>query len=265
MAIKEITVALSGSGFRFPIFIGVLQALEDLNYKIVGIAGTSGGAIISGLYSIGLTPRFLLDTTLSTPLYSLMAPSLLSVWRTKSWNNGKAIEKWLIKYYGETLFSQAKIPIWMTSTDLNSASVFIFNKITTPGTLMWMGARASSSLPFIYPAVQFNSRFLVDGGLCNDLPVNCLPSDSSKIAIHLADPLLPLGSGSSILNIASRLIDTVLYNNVADQVAKVKNVKVVNISCYSISSIDAFITQNDIKQMYQRGYSATYNSLKSGN
>ncbi len=51
---KKVGIVLSGGGAK-GVHIGVIKALEELNIPIDYIAGTSIGAIIGGLYSIGYT------------------------------------------------------------------------------------------------------------------------------------------------------------------------------------------------------------------
>ena len=48
-------LVLSGGGVRGAFHIGMLKALEENNIKIDYIVGTSIGAIIGGLYSVGYT------------------------------------------------------------------------------------------------------------------------------------------------------------------------------------------------------------------
>src|SRR5574344_2208162 len=49
-------VVLSGGGAKGLSHVGVLKALEENNIPIDYICGTSMGAIVAGLYAIGLTP-----------------------------------------------------------------------------------------------------------------------------------------------------------------------------------------------------------------
>ena len=50
----RIGLVLSGGGARGIAHIGVLRVLEELHIPIDYIAGTSGGAIIGGLYATGM-------------------------------------------------------------------------------------------------------------------------------------------------------------------------------------------------------------------
>src|SRR5580765_6673983 len=53
----RIGLVLSGGGARGTAHIGVLKVLEQLHVPIDAIAGTSMGAVVSGLYASGLSAR----------------------------------------------------------------------------------------------------------------------------------------------------------------------------------------------------------------
>ena len=54
---KKVGVVLSGGGAKGMAHIGALKVIEDAGIPIDYIVGTSMGAIIGGLYSIGYTPQ----------------------------------------------------------------------------------------------------------------------------------------------------------------------------------------------------------------
>lgn len=58
---QSVGLVLSGGGAKGLSHIGVIKALEENNIPIDYISGTSMGAIIGGLYSIGLTPDEMLS------------------------------------------------------------------------------------------------------------------------------------------------------------------------------------------------------------
>ena len=41
--------------------IGALQALDEMGYEVLGIAGTSAGALVAALYALGLSPHDIID------------------------------------------------------------------------------------------------------------------------------------------------------------------------------------------------------------
>ena len=54
---KKVAVVLSGGGAKGVAHIGALKVIEELGIPIDYVAGTSIGAIVGGLYSIGYTPE----------------------------------------------------------------------------------------------------------------------------------------------------------------------------------------------------------------
>ena len=56
LSAQSIGVVFSGGGAKGLSHIGVLKALEENGIPIDYVAGTSMGAIIGGLYAIGLNP-----------------------------------------------------------------------------------------------------------------------------------------------------------------------------------------------------------------
>lgn len=49
----KVDAVFSGGGVRAFAFIGALEALEDKDYKIERVAGSSAGAIVAGLLAAG--------------------------------------------------------------------------------------------------------------------------------------------------------------------------------------------------------------------
>ena len=54
---QKVGVVMSGGGARGLAHIGVIKVLEENNIPIDYVAGTSMGAIIAALYSMGYTPE----------------------------------------------------------------------------------------------------------------------------------------------------------------------------------------------------------------
>ncbi|WP_374041106.1 patatin-like phospholipase family protein [Acidithiobacillus ferrooxidans] len=54
----------------------------------------------------------------------------------------------------------------------------MFSQTHTPDLPIATTARASSSLPFVYPPKRVGCALYVDGGLTNDIPGDLLPKDT---------------------------------------------------------------------------------------
>lgn len=54
---KKVGIVLSGGGAKGVAHIGALKVIEEAGIPIDYVVGTSMGAIVGGLYSIGYTPQ----------------------------------------------------------------------------------------------------------------------------------------------------------------------------------------------------------------
>jgi len=67
-----IGLALGGGGARGMAHIGVLQRLDELRIPVDRVAGTSIGAVVGVLFSLGFTPEEIEATVLAIDWRSLM-------------------------------------------------------------------------------------------------------------------------------------------------------------------------------------------------
>ena len=82
----RIALVLSGGGARGLAEIGVLKALEEEGIPIDGIAGTSMGAVLGGLYASGVHADSLLSLALRHQVFR--SPS--------AWENQTVFQKWML-------------------------------------------------------------------------------------------------------------------------------------------------------------------------
>ena len=55
---KTVSLVLGSGGARGYAHIGVIEALQEQDYEIVSISGSSMGALVGGLYASGKLPLF---------------------------------------------------------------------------------------------------------------------------------------------------------------------------------------------------------------
>lgn len=58
---KEVALACTGGGVKSAVDIGVIRALEELGIKINAISGASLGSCVAILYSMGYSPKEILE------------------------------------------------------------------------------------------------------------------------------------------------------------------------------------------------------------
>lgn len=256
----NISLALSGSGFRFSAFIGVMKALEEANYIITEVAGTSGGGIISSMIAYGLNSDELLIIAKNLPYGSFVSPNLGSLFSFTGWNDGGALENALGNVLGAATFLDLLIPCSIVSTDLTEQKSFVFNKQNTPNTDLVLADRCSSAVPFIFSYVDFNGHTMVDGGVSDDLPVNYLKSPTNiKLAVQLTETTIKQ-KPANLIDLASMVLDTILIAT-SNGYLNEPNVKTLNIITPHGMSFKTDMNANDVQMLYELGYNATKKEL----
>ncbi|HEX2968074.1 MAG TPA: patatin-like phospholipase family protein [Bacteroidales bacterium] len=158
----RIGFVLSGGGARGFAHLGFLQALNEAGIRPDVIAGTSAGAIAGVLYADGYTPTEILKITNISSKLDLMRPAipregLLQI---------SGIIRILKTHLRARTFSELKIPLFVTATDINNARAVYFSE----GELIDIVV-ASSSIPVLFPPVKIGDFNYVDGGVLDNLPV----------------------------------------------------------------------------------------------
>ncbi|WP_297596599.1 patatin-like phospholipase family protein [uncultured Cetobacterium sp.] len=191
----KIGLVLSGGGAKGFAHIGVLKTLEKNNIKVDYITGTSMGALIGALYSVGYTPdeieKLVLDINwqdtfndspnqadISIDQRSLMKnynlslkyDDFLNFALPKSLKNTQRIYLKLknLLWNAENIkdFNKLPIPLQIIATDLNTGKSKAFNS----GDLAKV-ITASISIPTIFDPVKIGDSYYVDGLLSRNLPV----------------------------------------------------------------------------------------------
>jgi len=178
-------LVLSGGGAMGLAHIGVLKGLEDAGFPRPSlVAGTSMGAIVGGLYAIGMSPiemeRFVLDEFnitdyLDSFVFKIDGPfgriiqtgQALAILAGKPGiDTGQKALELLESLTAGKRFDETEIPFRCNAVDLISAREVVFNS----GSLA-MAMRASMSLPIFFEPFEYNGMCFVDGGLLNNMPV----------------------------------------------------------------------------------------------
>ena len=206
----KLALVLGGGGAKGAAHVGVLKVLEEAGVQPDIIVGTSIGAIVGGLYSIG---------------YS--AAQLDSLFRSRQWLQlftREAIEGNAIKSMLDSLTSLSGRPSSPSgrSGEVSFACVAsdlpTFSEVVLTGDSLARNMRASMAIPALFKAVRFDDYVLYDGGIFNNLPVDVArqmgatrviavdltvnhPDDEDEPSefVQLLDDLLGLSSADGII------------------------------------------------------------------
>lgn len=163
---KKIGYALGGGAARGLSHIGVLKVLDE--YKIFPdlIAGTSMGAVIGALYASGLDAFDIEQVVLRVNWKRLMFPTNMTL-PLGGFTQGKRVLSLLKSILGDLTFSRLKYNFVCVTSDIITGEQVVLRN----GSLI-DSIRASMSIPGIFTPVMVDGRYLVDGGLVNEVPVS---------------------------------------------------------------------------------------------
>ncbi|MFY0625990.1 MAG: patatin-like phospholipase family protein [Reichenbachiella sp.] len=190
----KLGLVLSGGGAKGMAHIGVIRELESHGIYPDFVTGTSMGALVGALYSIGYTPDEMEEIivnvkwdqllTNNTPLSEVTIEEKPYAGRYLAElgiEEGKiSLPKGLIE--GQKLnelfsrktrsvhhfedFSEFPIPFSCVATDISTGEKVVLNKGFLPEAM-----RASMAIPSFFTPVEIDGRLLVDGGLVRNFPV----------------------------------------------------------------------------------------------
>lgn len=166
---KDILLALGGGGARGLSHIGVIRALENAGYRIRGIAGTSIGSIIGGLYCAGRIPETeefvrALDFSRMVRLLDLRLP-------VRGLMGGRRIESLLRKLANGKEIQDLDLPFLSVATELVDGT-----EVRLARGDLAQAMRASYAIPGFFTPVLINGKWLVDGGVSTPVPVRAAES-----------------------------------------------------------------------------------------
>jgi NTE family protein len=150
--------------------IGVLKVLNEEKLPVDIIVGSSVGALIGSLYAAGVPMAKIEQIGENVgwnDLTDISDPNLIRLVLTRRLLSTEKIETYLEKNIGKAEFSELKIPFACIATDLNTGERIIMREGSVA-----LAARASSTVPGLFDPVEFRHRYLIDGGLSDNIPTD---------------------------------------------------------------------------------------------
>jgi NTE family protein len=262
---KPIRVALSGSGFRLSAHLGALWAIVEAGYTIVELAGTSGGSIVAALYASGMNLKDMHKLCMSLDWSPMMRFSPWSMVMGKGLCSGDALQRFLLQVTRGKTFAELDVEFKAIAADLLTEKEFQFSRERTPDVPIAVAARASASIPIVFPPVECAGAVLVDGGTCDNVPASDLTVDEvRRIGIYLVSDDEPLKPGRySLRTLAPRIIDLMLSSNEAAHVAldMANGAEIVRVPTGYASSFDRNMPAALRQQLFDDGYAETARAL----
>lgn len=197
-------LVFEGAGIRGLAYAGVLKTLEEkeITNHIEKVGGTSAGAIISLLFSLGYTPDEMESIISNTKFQKFNDGRFFfigGVFRMKKkfgWYRGEKFKDWLAELIEaktgnpditfEELYQAGYKDLYAAATCLNQQKLIILSRKNYPNMMVKDAIRISMSVPMYYQAVFVDKEgntysnqnednsldVMVDGGLIGNFPIH---------------------------------------------------------------------------------------------
>ncbi len=191
----KIGLTLSGGGAKGLAHVGILQALDSAGLNIDYVTGTSMGSIIGAMYAIGYSGNQIDSIVTKLNWEELLSgkPKFTDIGLDEKNEYGKyaveipveglkpklgtglieSEEIWLqfseifFHSYDQNDFNKYAIPFKCVATDLGSGNAVVLES----GGLV-KALRSSMALPSVFSAVEYDNKYLIDGGIVRNFPVS---------------------------------------------------------------------------------------------
>ncbi|QUR68658.1 patatin-like phospholipase family protein [Mycobacterium spongiae] len=175
----RVALALGSGGARGYAHIGVIQTLRERGYEIVGIAGSSMGAVVGGVQAAGRLDELADWATSLTQrtILRLLDPSITAAGVLRAEKILDAVRD----IVGPVAIEQLPIPYTAVATDLVAGKSVWFQR----GPLD-EGIRASIAIPGVIAPHEVGGRLLADGGILDPLPMAPIAGVSADLTIAVS-------------------------------------------------------------------------------
>jgi NTE family protein len=176
---RRVALALGSGGARGYAHIGVIHELQDRGYQIVGVAGSSMGALVGGLQAAERLDEFAdwARALTQRSILRLLDPSITAAGVLRAEKILDAVRDIL----GAATIEELPIPYTAVSTDLLA------------GKSVWLqhgpvdeAIRASIAIPGVIAPHVVGGRLLADGGILDPLPMAPIAAVNADLTIAVS-------------------------------------------------------------------------------
>ena len=273
----DIGLALSGGGTKAAAHIGVLKAFEEEKIKINYISGTSSGSIIATLYAIGCSSNEIMELFKTyckeiqyADFFSIFKLIIGVIFKRKiiisGLNSGKKLEKIIKKCCEEKNIKniqEIKMPLIIPTVNLENGELTVFSSVKKIENREWISDKitymydgeiskivaASCSYPGVFCPVEYKNKYLIDGGIRENVPWK---------------ELKVFGADKVFASCFEEKMNKKDLNNFIEIIARALKFSNHELANYELEGVDYLIktkTENvglldtrKIDEMYRRGY-----------
>ncbi len=175
----RVALCLGSGGARGYAHIGVINELRDRGHEIVGIAGSSMGALVGGLEAAGKVDEFAdwASSLTQRAVLRLLDPSIAAAGVLRA---GKILDA-VREILGEVTIEELPMPYTAVSTDLIAGKSVWLQRGPVDDAI-----RASIAIPGVISPYVLDGRLLADGGILDPLPMAPIAAVNADLTIAIS-------------------------------------------------------------------------------
>lgn len=259
----DIDLVMSGSGTRFPVFIGGLKAIEE-KCTIKRVAGTSGGAIIAACIASGLKSKDMMDKIFNVNFKEFKDHNFFSFFTNYGVYKGKRFEEFIDEITEGRTFSEADVDIHIVATDLLSRKRFLFNKELTPEAKISKAVRCSMSVPLVFAYQLYQNKILVDGLASSNYFIDIFDDETRPTVGFRVGTRenIPRSQHFNLIEYFYYLIESLMLSVEREHIEDAYWAKTIHMDASKYSSLDFGLTNKEKQDMINIGYEAAKNNCE---
>lgn len=232
---QKVGLVLSGGAAKGLAHVGVLKALEENEIPIDYIVGTSMGGIIAGCYAAGMSPDQIENMALSEQFLRLVngmpekgfnyyyhqnednphflklnlsLDSILNLQLNTSIASDVSLNFGLADMFSQASaicnnnFDSLFVPLRVVAAD-----IFTQNQVVLSKGVLSDALRATQTVPFFYNPIRVDGKYLFDGGVYNNFPVDVAENEFGP------DVIIGVNVSSKVYNDYPYSLDEKLISN----------------------------------------------------
>ena len=262
--IKELSIC--GGGVRGFGFLGALYHLWERGILkpecLKSIACVSIGSWLGAGLCIGLTPKDIGDYFFNIDIAKVKDIELLTFFERKSILKGDKIREFITNFISlkedpsitlSKLYNKNKIRLIITTVCLNDCKVYYIDHISHPDLELRDAILMSSSIPGLFPPIEYKGKLYVDSGIIVNNPINILSDDAWGISDNSE-----CNESEDIKNMFDYIISIIraIYKNI-DKSGKKTKQRIINVTSDKVS-VTSFGLTKDIKfELFYNGIGMT--------
>jgi len=239
---EKLGIALGGGAALGAAHVGVLKALFEQGVKPEFISGTSIGAFVAAHVAFGTSIDDLEKIATDLDWLDITGLKLSKLGILSNERLGQSV----LDQFGKVDIQDADIPLSMISTDISTGEKVVLNE----GPL-YKAVMASTCLPGVFTPVEWDNMLLVDGVLCENVPVSPLREMGAKdiIAVDLTTNR-EYKRPDDIVDVLVNTFDIGLNNMIKQQISD-DNIFMIQPKLSAYNKADTSQTEKLIEEGYE--------------